>query len=410
MNNSSYTLQPSDLHIIINLCRIMNSALHHEPLISKIMQFCTEAMEVEGASILLYDSKIDRLIFYCTTGNKSDQLNKIFLARDEGIAGWVFTNNEPALTNNIKDDPRFAARVDQSVQYTTRSIIATPLNLENRTVGVLELVNKNHPDGFTARDMILAELIAEHTALAIERVKLVQENISNSRLAAIGETVAGLAHYIKNILTALEGSAYIINSTITSDKDYSLVERQWPIVHKSIGRISALALSMLEFSKDRKPTYSHGNVNRVIEELHELVREKAAQKNIEIYTSLDSSIPDTYFDPQGLHRVLLNLLSNSFDACAGVTDAAISITSRCTTENGIEVIVSDTGAGMPQDIIDKIMTSKLVSTKGSKGTGLGIPISRKIINEHKGSFDIKSIPDKGTTISLTLPVLSSPAV
>lgn len=404
-------LEPEDVDIIINLCRILNSALNHETLILKIMEFCTKAMRVDGVSILLHNDAKDKLIFYCTTGDKSEILKKITLDTNEGIAGWVFTHNTPVLSNSVHDDPRFAARVDDQSNFETHSIIGVPLNLDNATIGVLELVNKQSADGFSARDLVLSELIAEHAALALERVRLIQNNIATSRLAAIGETVAGLAHYIKNILTALEGSAFLVSETLQQeDSNFELIYRQWPIIDRSIQNISSLALSMLEFSKERKPSYTRNNINRIIAELADLMHEKARKYQIQFSITLDESIPDTYFDAQGIHRVLLNLISNSFDACSGVQTPILSIRSHKNGADELKIILRDTGAGMPAEVLEKIMTSKVISTKGSRGTGLGLPISRKIIQEHNGRFDILSESGKGTEITISLPIVREPSV
>ncbi|MCB1196059.1 GAF domain-containing protein, partial [bacterium] len=323
-NHKRYIMQPDDLNIIVEMCKLMNTAMHYEMLLQTIIDYCTRVMQVEGASVLLYDDKQDKLIFHAATGSKSETLKKVILNTDEGIAGWVFKHKESMYSNDLEHDARFSARVDKFTRFRTHSLMATPLLLENSVIGVFELVNKNAPGGFTERDLMLCEGMAAHVALAVERVHLISENISVSRLAAIGETVAGLAHYIKNILTGLEGGAHLIRAAL-KEKDHATVEKVWPMAERNIDRISMLALDMLEFSKKREPYYTRQSVASVLNDIIQLFEARAKTNNVKIETDYDTSIPDCYFDSQRMHRCLLDLVGNSFDACKKISNPSIRL-------------------------------------------------------------------------------------
>lgn len=406
LSRHPYTMHPDDLAIIINLCNLMNSAMHYEPLLEKIMAYCTDIMRVEGASILLHDQAHNKLVFHVSTGDKSEKLKKIFLGSNEGIAGWVFQHNEPVICNDLSTDSRFCSRVDKSSGFKTSSIIAVPLKLENKVIGVLELVNRWDNGGFSSRDLVLCEGIGAHIALALERVRLIRENIANSRLAAIGETVASLAHYIKNVLTALEGSAHLISAMLTDPvNNLAGITKYWSIIDRNINTMSSLVLEMLQFSKERHPAYRLSNINKLLLEVIDLYTEKAQAATVQIKVSFDDSLPEFYFDPDGIHRCLLNLISNSFDALNGIESPVITISSKKTKNEKVNISIEDNGCGMPAEIIEKITMSKFFSTKGSKGTGLGLPNTRKIIHEHNGTFEVASSLGTGTVFTITLPLL-----
>jgi len=404
-------MQTADLLKIVGLCKLINRAIHYEPLLEQIITYCTEVMDVEGASVLLHDPKRDKLIFHLVTGNKSEKIKKIILSCNEGIAGWIFKNNVSIISNNIPSDPRFCDRVDKSVGFVTKSIIGVPLVLDETVIGVFELVNRKHTDGFLKSDLVLAEGMAAQIALAIERTRLIQENIIHNRLVAIGEAIASLAHHIKNILTGFEGAAKLIRDALPCKK-YDIVEKMWAIVDKSTARISALTKNMLELSKDRIPHYSLNSINKIIGEITDLYSQKAKMNNLTIESSLDENIPDFYFDAEGIYRCLLNLVSNGFDAVAKTECPKITIKSRIhNTGKSSKVIIEtiDNGCGISEEVLEKLMMSKFFSTKGSSGTGLGLHVVRKIVNEHNGNLDIKSVCGEGSVFTISLPlVLSDP--
>jgi signal transduction histidine kinase len=176
-------------------------------------------------------------------------------------------------------------------------------------------------------------------------------------------------------------------------------------VDRNINTISSLVLDMLEFSKDREPDYAKNNINTLITQIAELYREKAQSAGITFDISLDSSIPEFYFDSTGIHRCILNLLSNSFDAVNNTDNPIIKLAVHNNSNQETIITVTDNGYGMTQEIIDKIMMSNFFSTKGSKGTGLGLPITRKIIHEHNGTLNITSSPGEGTTFTISIPVI-----
>ena len=398
----NYTMEHADLMIIVDLCKLMNAAFNYDLLLQDIMNYCTKVMEVEGASVLLYDEPTNKLIFHLATGDKSETIKKVFLNCDEGIAGWVFNNNETILSNTLNKDNRFCSRVDDVTGFKTHSIIAAPLMIENKVIGVFELVNKKTNNGFTERDQYLSEGLAAQIALAIERLRLIHENMEKSRLATIGETVAGLAHYIKNILTGLEGGKTLIDRALPKN-NYDVVTSIWPIIHKGLHRISTLTLNMLEFSKDRKPDYTLQSIESVITEIIELYENKAEFEHISLKSIIDEKIKPFYFDKTGIFRCLLNLISNSFDALNKIESPEIIISAK-QTDKYVIIELSDNGCGMPQESIKKIMMSSfLFSTKGSRGTGLGLTVTHKIIQEHCGKLHIKSEPGKGSSFRISLP-------
>jgi PAS domain S-box-containing protein len=238
-----------------------------------------------------------------------------------------------------------------------------------------------------------------------EIYRLQQEKEQAQRMAAIGQAVAGLAHYIKNILNGLKGGAYVINSAMKKN-NIELVANGWRIVEKNIDQIAHIVLDMLVYSKEREPEYQMVDPNELITDVLELMKERAAVSGVTLVPQLRKGLKEVSMDRTAIHRCLLNLVSNAIDACAleGIMSGKGTVTVKTSRPKGwaLKVDVNDTGIGIEKKIQKKLYTG-FFSTKGSKGTGLGLPVTQKIVHEHKGELTFKTQVGKGTTFTLLLP-------
>jgi PAS domain S-box-containing protein len=235
--------------------------------------------------------------------------------------------------------------------------------------------------------------------------QLQRELIKSERLAATGETVAGLAHGIKNILGGLKGGVYIVENALKK-KDMHALRNGWDMVKRNIDRISDLVMDLLNYSKEREPEYEKCSPNAIAKEVCNLMDAKAKESGIKIVRDFDPNIGEVTIDPKGIHRCLLNLVWNAIDACEFDEDEGKEYMIRVTTKReGDEAFilqVSDNGSGMDETVRKQIFTS-LSSTKGSKGTGLGLLVTQKTVHEHGGTIKVDSEPGKGSTFVIRLP-------
>ena len=245
-------------------------------------------------------------------------------------------------------------------------------------------------------------------ACTLELREAQQELIQRERLATIGETVAGLAHFIKNILTGLRGGRYMVNRGLEGGKP-TMLQDGWAMVERNIDRVSDLVLDLLRYSKERIPERTGCQPNDIVREAVELYRQQAAEHGVALKTELGEDIGDAYWEHNGIYRVLLNLLSNAIDAC--IYDPDLSKEWEVVVRTGIkkdatgrEMVVfevTDNGVGMSREVKQKLF-SRFFSTKGGKGTGLGLLVTQKIIAEHGGSISVESKAGQGTTFSVQL--------
>ena len=235
--------------------------------------------------------------------------------------------------------------------------------------------------------------------------RLEKELVHSERLAAIGQTIAGLAHGIKNILHGLKGGSYLVDIGINRN-DTEKLKKGWEMIKRNVGRTSNLVMDLLSYSKEREPEYVPCRPNEIANDVCALLQNKARENHIDIVREFDDHIGEVVMDPDIIHESLLNLMSNALDACLfdENTDKAWQVGIRTSKEKDsiIKFEISDNGVGMDRDVLTKLFTS-FFSTKGHRGTGLGLMVTRKLIEEHRGTIDVRSRVGEGTVFTVRLP-------
>lgn len=155
---------------IIEVTGLLNSTLDLDELLLQIMSSAAELLDAETSSLLLSEESGD-LSIMTATGESGEQVTRRQVPAHKGIAGWVVDNNEIAVVESPKDDPRFYAVMDQAIRFETRNLVAVPLRVRDETIGVVEVINKR--DGsFTEMDVELAQAFANQAAIAIDNARL----------------------------------------------------------------------------------------------------------------------------------------------------------------------------------------------------------------------------------------------
>ena len=238
--------------------------------------------------------------------------------------------------------------------------------------------------------------------MAVEETRYHQAMVQAERLAAIGQTIAAVSHHIKNILQSLRSGGEILTMGIAS-KDDALLQQGWKMTEKAQGKIFDLVMDMLSYSKEREPAVEPTDLNALSREVLELIEPRAKELGVELDRNFEDRLPLLSVDPEGIHRALLNVVGNALDAVEGRKNARVTVGTRRDPEEGwFRLLVLDNGVGIqPQQIHD--IFKPFVSTKGARGTGLGLAVSRKILREHGGDILVQSQPGKGSKFILRLP-------
>lgn len=296
-----------------------------------------------------------------------------------------------------------------ALQHGASDFITKPLRDEVLMVSIERAKKK----------LAMCELLKDYTdnlEKKVEECKLglrqaQDELVKTERLASIGETVAGLAHCIKNIMTGLGGGMYMFHTGMAKEKP-DMMEEGWAMFQRNMERISDLVLDLLRYAKQTAPQRGPCRLNEIVPEVMKIFKEEAGIHKVKLSMDLDPDLKEADIEYDGMHRVLVNLISNAIDAC--IYDADISKKWGVFVKTGIRtgadhgktihITVMDNGCGMTDEVKGQLF-QRFFTTKAGRGIGLGLLVTQKVVHEHGGEILLDSIAGQGTTVSVLLPVI-----
>jgi len=290
----------------------------------------------------------------------------------------------------------------QSLKYDASDFITKPIHDETLDIALRRAREK----------LSTKKMLREYTE---NLEKLVDEKsrklVEAERLAAVGQTVAGLAHAIKNITAGLTGGMYVLEKGIELE-NRAYLSQGWEMIKGNVQKIKGMAVDLLNYAKEREPEYQLCEPNEPAREVYDLMLSRATEMGVALKFAPAQGLPRAWFDREGIHRVLLNLVTNAVDACTDISCASktCEVSLRTLQPEGwaVEYEVTDNGCGMDEETRKKIFQI-FFSTKGSRGTGLGLMIAKKIVDEHGGVIDCASDKGRGTVFTVRLPEKKPPA-
>jgi signal transduction histidine kinase/pSer/pThr/pTyr-binding forkhead associated (FHA) protein len=409
----------SNLQIMYRTALAVSHTLDIDQLLNRIMQLIFEWVEADRGCIMLLDEQTKTLAPK-VRHNRQGFTSSEKLAISKTILDYVLEHNEGVLTSDAREDDRWDGTAS-IVQMGIREAICVPMQGRYDVVGVIYIDTSTSPqrailqrgqqNKFTDEHLKLMIAIAHQAALAVEDTRYYSAMMQAERLAAVGQTIAMLSHHIKNILQGISGGSYQIEMGL-SKHDETLVRNGWNMVERNQTKISALVMDMLTFSKEREPDPVPSDLNQIVGEIVELVQARARELKVGVEWHPGDGIPVLTFDPEGIHRAMLNIATNAVDACEERSGGGgkVTIATRYSAAEGlVRIVIEDNGSGIAAEDLDKIFTL-FVSHKGGRGTGLGLPVSQKIIKEHGGDIRVVSKLGGGSRFTLELPAVIPAAV
>jgi len=398
----------SNLQVMYRTSLAVSHTLDIDELLGRILQLVFEWVEADRGCIMLLDPATRELRTKARRDRKAGDAATMQISRT--ILDYVLDHHEGVLTSDAQEDDRFSS--GQSVVRTgVREAICVPMRGRYDTVGMI-YVDTTTPllqaaelgqRRFSDDHLKLMIAIGHQAALAVEDTTYYSALVQAERLAATGQTIATLSHHIKNILQGIRGGSYLVEMGLEND-DLGVLRKGWDIVRRNQDKISSLVMDMLTFSKEREPDPAPGDLVAVIDDIVETVQQRAAELGATIHWRPPADLPPLVFDSAGISRAILNVVSNALDAVEARDQAAVTITAAADQEAGVvRVSVADNGIGMSPETLATIF-NLFASTKGSKGTGLGLTVSRKILREHGGDIHASSRLGEGSTFVLEFPL------
>jgi signal transduction histidine kinase len=379
---------------LVEIARDLASTLDLDTLLKRIVCLAADLNAAEEASILLYDSKKQQLRFQSSTDLDNAIQMKGIIIPAESIAGWVALHRQPVIVTDVHSDSRFFRNIDQLLQFNTRSIVAVPMISKDELIGVLEVLNKRS-DTFTPFDQEILMVLAGQAAVAIE----------NTRLFHQSDLIAELVHELRTPLSSINTITYLLQRQGISETQRIALALT---IQNEAGRLNDMSTSFLDLARlesgrsDFQIIYFNSGI--LVREVCEIIQPRAEEREIKLETDIAADLPDLAADRDKIKQVLLNLLNNAvkYNRPGGM------VTIRLRGEKDqLEFTIQDSGRGIPVELLPHLFEKFFRANPNdptTPGTGLGLYICKKIIENHGGQIRASSQENVGTTFTFNLPL------
>jgi signal transduction histidine kinase len=412
--NAKEEIYHRELDTLLRSSALINSSLNIEDVLDNAMKWAEEFMDAEASSVYELDPEKNQLFVRLARGEKKEPIRGITLQVGEGVAGFVAQTGKPLVIQDVTEEKRFSDKFDRFTGFKTRSMISVPLTLREKSIGVIQVINKRSGEPFTRNDLELLTGMAQQIAFAMENAKLyrrLEENfeltaqelkitqeklIRSGRLAAMGHLVQGVAHEIRNPITTIGGFAQRIKREL--DKDNRL-HRYIDIVLDEAARLEKIVEEVREFTEVQTASLAPGDFRSVLDDLLNRFEPLAGRQGVEVIADFPDDIPLISMDTPQLVIALSNVIENALESMHSGGRLTLGVRRDM---DSLSLDISDTGCGIPEADLDAVYDPFVTSKP--RGAGLGLTMVHQIITNHQGEIGIRSAPNRGTTVTIQLPI------
>ncbi len=382
---------------LLEIGQQLNSTLDIQSLLKKIISAAKELTNTEAASIMLIDPISGDLRFEIASNIHDKDMAGIVIPKGSGIAGWVALHGEPRVIDDVTQEPSWNSKVDDTIEFRTRSILAVPLKTHSKITGVLEGINKIGSSHWEEEDITTLTILAGQAAIAIENARLFQQS----------DFIAEMVHELRTPLAALKASTVLLlRPDLPGEKRIDIIQTMQSETDR-LSRLTSefLDLARLESGRTRLELIRF-DVGKLIEESVEVVLPQAQAKNVTAHVDGVDAVVNA--DRGKVKQVLLNLLTNAIKYNREDGKITVNVSREGDDEHPMaRIAVIDTGYGISKEnqahLFEKFF--RVADTAGfTQGTGLGLAIARHIIEAHGGVIDVESEQGVGSTFAFTLPI------
>lgn len=385
------------LQTALEVSSLLNGAFALEELFGRLLDQVQAVSKARSAMVLFWNPELKTIDVQASRGAESDR----GFGFSHTIVDRVIRSGESLIVNDAGAASDFAPSAS-IMRLGIRSAMCVPLRHQNLIIGALTAEAPGQ-GVFEPEDLRLFQLLGNIAGTAIVESRLREEKVKAERMAAIGQSMAGLAHDIKNILSGIKAGGYLVDSALQSN-DITTLAAGWDLVKVSQDRIHQLTLNMLDWSKERAPQYEKVDLEQVLTEIKNLIALRGVDQGVGVRVEVEATARYIEAEAVSVHRCVMNLASNALDAMPDGKDGKILLRVRVDESDPtmVNIDVQDNGKGIPEDVLPGLFQA-FTSTKGAKGTGLGLAVSHKIAREHRGRITVRSKVGKGTIFTIALP-------
>ncbi len=372
---------------------LVNSNVKIDDVLRNIIDVSVSICEADRGTLYLVDKSRNELWSKILQGNEP---RKITLKIGDGFAGWAAANKDVVNVEDASLDERFNDAFDRSSGYTTKSVLCFPVKNKNDVVvGVIQLLNSKN-GSFTKLDENFLYALSTNVALALQNADLVEQLLKTERISSLGKMANFLIEDIKKpILVSKRYAEHLKKKELSAD-----VVNVIDMLLDQLNNIADLVQSTSNYSEGKSILQSDSvNLNEALDEFVDRVDSYVQSMQCKIIKSYDTDIEIT-LDTKEFYQGFKHLIKNACESMPTGGEIALS-----TKNNGnqISIIIKDEGTGIPAGFSEKIFEPFMSYGKKS-GTGLGLSVTKKIVEEHNGSISASNNVDRGSTIVITLPI------
>lgn len=373
------------------------STLELSTLLQIIVEAAKELTSSQAAALLLFNSQRNHLYFEAATEPLHTDDTLIAIPMENSIAGWIYTHQQALLVEDTDAESSYFRDVDLVTSSRAKTILGVPLRTREKTIGVIEAVNKNEGTFDTADQRVL-EALGAQAAIAIE----------NTRLFRQSDMVADMVHELRTPLSSLSAASHLLLRSELEEGQRSQIRQT---IFNEVQRLNELTTNFLELSRldsgrvrfEREPVHIEG----LVRECMEILRPQANAEGVTLEIDAGQVLAPVLGDRSQLKRLLLNLINNAikYNNKGGWVRVTLEGVNR-----SLVLVVSDNGPGIPPEGLDNLFDRfyRVPDQEGRVGgTGLGLAIAKKITLNHGGNISVQSELGKGTTFKVELPVENS---
>jgi len=371
----------------------LNLRLKHE------IELATDEILKTNESLKYYKEYNDNIMASVNSGVIVVDVNGVVTTFNRGASDIFHIISHAVIGKNLNAYPQFKA-----INDLLHRTMETGKSVHRNEIGITTFNDKGVTIGIST-SLLHTQTARTNGAIAIfsdlTKTKSLEERVKHSeKLAILGEMAAVMAHEIRNPLNSIAGFSQLLQSRIgEADKNRKYVD----ILVNEAFRVDTLISDILDFAHQKKTIWSEVNLDPLIDKVINAKKARAAEKNIQLVKNIAGALPAIQGDAVRLERVILNLTNNAIEAINDGGRIEIAAAEKIDTDGqGVELIVSDNGCGIPPENIGAIF--KPFFTTKQAGTGLGMAIIQKIIEEHQGHINVESEIGKGTKFILFLPL------
>lgn len=387
---------------LLEISNLVGSVMQLDDILQKIVQLTSEMLDTPTCSIYLVGPKRENLTLRAAAGVSATEVTKKKLPLGAGLPGIAAEENILIAVPDASRDERHSS-VYGSGPEQQHAYVCAPLRIQEEVIGVMT-ARRYGGRTFSKEDCTLFETVCKQVAIVIEKSKMYFEKREADRLAAISISLSEVAHYIKNLLQSMKGGIYFVDVGLKKD-DIETARKGWDVLQRGNRKIAKLVENMLNYSREQKLRLERHNINSLIYDILHQIDDSAVERKVALIPETRRDLPSVLIDYDRMYDALLNLVTNAIDAIPEGRDNGIVTVKSRLSEDGkfAEIEIRDNGVGIPPGAQEKIF-NLFFSTKGDKGSGIGLSVTRKVVEAHNGRIHFESTEGQGTVFTVLVPV------